>query len=120
MPTNSEEERRHLHALRQHIDSLLAGGASLVGRDPVRIDFEGRVLVVREGMLISEDGSLDFVERLTQQQWQDPAAAEAAMAICLKLLGRALDNSSGAQPRTATPPRHTEAAPARVRRSAHR
>lgn len=119
MPTNSEEERRHLHALRQHINSLLAAGASLVGRDPVRIDFEGHVLVVREGMLISEDGSLDFIERLTQQQWQDPAAAEAAMAICLKLLGHALD-SSGAQPRTATPQRHTEAAPVLDRRSGRR
>lgn len=116
MPTNSEEERRHLHALRQHINSLLAAGGSLVGRDPVRIDFEGHVLVVREGMLISEDGSLDFIERLTQQQWHDPAAAEAAMAICLKLLGRALDNASHAQPCTASPLHQNMAVPARSRR----
>lgn len=55
---SAEDERRHLHHLRQHIDSLLAAGGSLVGRDPIRIVFDGHTLIVRDGMLISEDGSL--------------------------------------------------------------
>jgi len=99
---SAEDERRHLHHLRQHIDSLLVAGGSLVGRDPIRIVFDGHTLIVRDGMLISEDGSLDFIERLTQQPWQDPAAAEAAMAICLKLLGSALDQAITSQARVET------------------
>src|SRR3546814_10087509 len=51
---NPPDERRALHALRDHIDCLLAEGASLVGRDPVQLSFQGRTLTVQHGMLVNE------------------------------------------------------------------
>ncbi len=53
--TQESSERRQLYALRSHIDTLLAAGASLEGRDPVRLSLDGQILIVRHGMLVSEN-----------------------------------------------------------------
>ena len=63
---NPPDERRALHALRDHIDCLLAEGASLVGRDPVQLSFQGRTLTVQHGMLVNESGHQDLIETLAE------------------------------------------------------
>jgi len=39
-------ERRSLHALREHIDCLLARGAVISSREPLRLQLHGRMLLV--------------------------------------------------------------------------
>jgi len=48
-------EQRKFHALRAHIDDLLANGARILGRMPLRLDVRGHVYTVSHGMLISQD-----------------------------------------------------------------
>lgn len=45
-------DKRKYHAMRAHIDKLIAEGWSISGRDPVRIERGHRVMEVREGVLI--------------------------------------------------------------------
>lgn len=45
-------ERRSLHAMRRHIDTLLEQGWSITGRDPVRLERQHQVKIVWEGVLI--------------------------------------------------------------------
>ncbi|MFC5697008.1 hypothetical protein ACFPU0_15745 [Pseudomonas sp. GCM10022186] len=45
-------ERRSFHAMRKHIDKLLDLGWSITGRDPVRLEFQHRVKIVKGGQLI--------------------------------------------------------------------
>ena len=45
-------ERRRLHAMRRHIDTLLEQGWSITGRDPVRLERRHQVKVVRGGVLV--------------------------------------------------------------------
>mgnify|MGYP007072094926 FL=1 len=47
------EEKRKLHALRKHIDALLASGAVITQRDPLILLDGSQVLRVEHGMLIS-------------------------------------------------------------------
>ncbi|HAG77295.1 MAG TPA: hypothetical protein DCO74_00865 [Pseudomonas sp.] len=49
-----QSDRRRFHALRAHIDDLLRDGASLTGRDPVRLPVDGHALTVCHGMLVYE------------------------------------------------------------------
>ncbi|WP_312721883.1 hypothetical protein [Stutzerimonas kunmingensis] len=56
--TYDSNERRQLHALRAHIDTLLAAGASLEGRNPLRLAINGQTLFVRHGTLVSDNGKL--------------------------------------------------------------
>ncbi len=44
---------RKYHALRAHIDKMLAEGWSITGRDPVRLERASRVLIVRGRALIN-------------------------------------------------------------------
>ncbi|WP_342243813.1 hypothetical protein [Pseudomonas sp. OTU5201] len=46
------DERRCYHAMRAHIDLLLYLGWSITGRDPVRLEFDQMVKIVRRGALI--------------------------------------------------------------------
>ncbi|MHB0765463.1 hypothetical protein ACYCFC_13955 [Stutzerimonas sp. NM35] len=77
---SASEDRRQYHALREHIDSLLAAGGSLVGRDPVRLAVEGRILTVRHGMLVNEQAHLDLIEALAALEWNFNQLKEARMA----------------------------------------
>lgn len=45
-------EQRKYHAMRAHVEQLLARGWSISGRDPVRLECGRRVKVVRGGVLI--------------------------------------------------------------------
>lgn len=44
--------RKH-HALREQIDKMVRQGWSISGRDPVRLECCGRVMLVRGGALIN-------------------------------------------------------------------
>lgn len=46
-------EQRKYHAMRAHVEQLLARGWSISGRDPVRLECRGRVMQVRGGALIN-------------------------------------------------------------------
>lgn len=48
------DDQRECHALRAHIDALVASGASIDGRDPLRLNYGGVAHWVACGMLISE------------------------------------------------------------------
>lgn len=85
------EDRRVYHALREHIDCLLAEGASLTGRDPVRLSFRGRTLTVQHGMLICEDGHQDLIEALAELEWSSKRSRDLAIELCLKQLEQAID-----------------------------
>ena len=74
---NPPDERRALHALRDHIDCLLAEGASLVGRDPVQLSFQGRALTVQHGMLVNESGHQDLIETLAELGASDEGLQQA-------------------------------------------
>jgi len=58
------KDRRQCTALRNHINALLADGASLVGRDPVRLVYKGQTLTVQHGLLLSEPTPDELVEAL--------------------------------------------------------
>src|SRR5690606_10623822 len=64
--TCRERDQRQYHALREHIDSLLARGASLVGRDPVRLSLEGRTFTVQHGMLVGSENPQDLLETFAE------------------------------------------------------
>ncbi len=85
------EDRRVYHALRDHIECLLAEGASLTGRDPVRLSFKGRTLTVQHGMLICEDGHHDLIETLAELEWSSKRTRDLAIDLCLKQLEQAID-----------------------------
>ena len=53
MNTQRISENRKYHALRAHIDKMLAEGWSITGRDPVRLERAPRVLIVRGRALIN-------------------------------------------------------------------
>ncbi|AFM35314.1 MULTISPECIES: hypothetical protein [Stutzerimonas stutzeri subgroup] len=87
------DERRTLHALRDHIDCLLAEGASLVGRDPVQLSFQGRTLTVQHGMLVNENGHQDLIETLAELEWTNKRTRDMAIDICIRQLDHAIKAS---------------------------
>lgn len=87
---NQVDQRKH-HALRKHIDCLLSSGASLAGRDPVRLSLEDRTLTVSHGMLVNEDGYLDLLEAISDLERLDPNHRGLAIEICLQQLSQAID-----------------------------
>ncbi|MCD1641031.1 hypothetical protein OUY36_01325 [Stutzerimonas sp. R40042] len=87
------DERRALHALRDHIDCLLAAGASLVGRDPVQLNFQGRTLIVQHGMLLNENGHQDLIETLAELEWANKRTRDLAIDICIRQLDHAIKQS---------------------------
>jgi len=87
------DERRALHALRDHIDCLLAAGASLVGRDPVQLSFQGRTLIVQHGMLLNENGHQNLIETLAELEWANKRTRDLAIDICIRQLDHAIKQS---------------------------
>ncbi len=91
---NRREDKRTLHALRKHIDELLATGAVITSRDPVTILSAGETLKVKHGMLIGYSGFLDMVEPVTDHEW--PAALrQMAIDLCIKQLDQAIEALEG-------------------------
>ncbi|WP_417780659.1 hypothetical protein [Stutzerimonas xanthomarina] len=86
-------DKRKLHALRAYIDALLAAGASLEGRDPVRLSFEGETLIVRHGMLVSENDQHAVIEALSDITWASERQRNQAIEMCLHHLTKALDET---------------------------
>ncbi len=91
--TDESADRRHLHALRAHIDALLTAGASLEGRDPVRLSLNGQTFLVRHGMLVSENGDLDAIETLSKIEWDNEQQRNHAIELCLHHLPQAIDHT---------------------------
>ena len=87
------DERRAFHALRDHIDCLLAAGASLVGRDPVQLSLQGRTLTVRHGMLVNENGHQDLIETLAELEWSNKRTRDMAIELCIRQLDQAIKES---------------------------
>jgi len=87
------DDRRHLHALRAHIDALLGKGASLVGRAPVRLSIDGQTLVVQHGMLVSEHNPHELIETLANIEWPTEQQRNQALELCLHHLTQALEET---------------------------
>lgn len=92
--TDDSADRRHLHSLRAHIDALLAAGASLEGRDPVRLSLNGQTFLVRHGMLVSENDDLDVLETLSNVAWTSERQREQAIEMCRYELEQAIDEAT--------------------------
>ncbi len=84
-----QQDKRRLHALRKHIDDLLAAGATIVARDPVTLVSDGQTLRVKHGMLVGHSGLLDLVEPLTDHQWPN-ALRQMAIDLCIQQLDDAI------------------------------
>ncbi len=91
--TYDSNERRQLRALRAHIDTLLAAGASLEGRNPLRLAINGQTLFVRHGTLVSENGNLDVIETLARIEWDSEQQRNQAIEVCLHQLSQAIDQT---------------------------
>lgn len=63
-----QPEKRRLHALRKHVDELLAAGAVIVSRDPVTLLCNGQRLKIRLGMLIGYSALPDLVPPLVRRK----------------------------------------------------
>ncbi|MEG4315343.1 hypothetical protein U8L64_10070 [Pseudomonas sp. FIP_A4] len=83
-------DRRQCTALRNHIDGLLADGASLIGRDPVRLIYKQQTLTVQHGMLLSEPTPSELIDALNVLVEGEDGARAAAIEICLRYLDSAL------------------------------
>lgn len=87
---DQRQDKRTFHALRKHIDALLAAGAVISSRDPITILSTGETLKVMHGMLIGYAGSLDMVEPVTDHDWPD-ALRQMAIDLCVKQLDQAVE-----------------------------
>jgi hypothetical protein len=84
------QERRQCTALRNHINSLLADGASLVGRDPVRLVYKGQTMTEHHGLLLSEPTNAELIDALNVLVEGDDGARAPAIETCLRHLDAAL------------------------------
>ncbi len=84
------EEKRTLHALRKHIDALLASGAVITQRDPLTLLDGGQVLRVKHGMLIAYYKSLALIEPTTDGEWPE-SLREMAADLCCRQLDDAIE-----------------------------
>ncbi|MFC3607300.1 hypothetical protein [Stutzerimonas tarimensis] len=62
-------EQRQFHALRAHVDEMVACGASIDGRDPLRLTYAGVPHWVEQGMLISDLGATLEMEGFAHDAW---------------------------------------------------
>ncbi|MCQ4314136.1 hypothetical protein D7241_01880 [Stutzerimonas sp. VN223-3] len=85
-----QPDKRTLHALRKHIDELLAAGAMITARDPVTILADGKNLMVEHGMLVGYSSFLDLVEPIVDHEWPD-ALRQMAIDLCLQQLDQAIN-----------------------------
>ena len=86
---NQQQDNRILHALRKHIDELLCDGATIVGRDPLTLLYEGQSLKVKQGMLLGYSGLLDLVDPVSDHEWPD-ALRQMAVDLCIEQLDEAV------------------------------
>lgn len=100
-------ERRSLHALREHIDCLLARGAVISSREPLRLQLHGRMLLVEHGMLIAEQGALDLIRMLATMDW-DSGQRDRIIDMCLKQLDQAIEQLMPQAPRAQPTPERVE------------
>nr|WP_217474978.1 hypothetical protein [Stutzerimonas stutzeri] len=100
---SSRQDKRRLHALRKHIDELLAAGATITSRDPVTIVSAGETLKVKHGMLVGYSGFLDMVEPTADHEWPD-ALRQMAIDLCIKQLDQAIEALQRDQPSTRQEP----------------
>lgn len=92
--TCHERDQRQYHALREHIDSLLARGASLVGRDPVRLSLEGRIFTVQHGMLVGSEDPQDLLEAFADNRKSQACHRDLVLDICLRQLSEVIETAS--------------------------
>lgn len=85
-----QRDKRSFHALRKHVDELLAAGAVITSRDPVTIVSAGETLKVKHGMLVGYSRFLDMVEPITDHEWPD-ALRQMAIDLCIKQLDHAIE-----------------------------
>ncbi|CAM5339146.1 putative protein OS=Stutzerimonas stutzeri OX=316 GN=CXK95_08325 PE=4 SV=1 [Stutzerimonas stutzeri] len=90
VPSNN---RRQLCELRAHINSLMEQGASLAGRDPVRLSFNGETLVLKHGMLVTEHAKHDLIEMLVNTEWPCEQQRNLLLETCLHHLTQALEQA---------------------------
>lgn len=83
------EDKRKLHALRKHIDSLLADGAAISSREPLTLTHAGQTLRVKYGMLVGHYQLPDMVEPIIDHEWPD-TLRQIAAGICMRQLDKAL------------------------------
>jgi len=89
-----KEEKRKLHALRKHIDELLANGAVIKQRDPLTLIDGGQVLLVNHGMLICHRKPLAMTEPAKDHE-RTNALREIAADVCRRQLDEALEAELG-------------------------
>ena len=94
-----KEEKRKLHALRKHIDTLLASGAVITQRDPLILLDGSQVLQVEHGMLISFYKSRALIEPTINHEWPE-SLREMAADLCRRQLDEALDAELGGNPQS--------------------
>jgi len=64
-----------------------------VGREPVRLSFQGRTLTVQHGMLVNENGHQDLIETLAELEWKNKRTRDMAIDICIRQLDHAIKAS---------------------------
>ncbi|KJH80621.1 hypothetical protein MCB86_16250 [Pseudomonas sp. KSR10] len=84
-----QQDKRTLHALRKHVDEMLAAGATIVSRDPVTLLRDGQTLKIRHGMLVGYSALLDLVEPISDHEWPD-ALRQMAIDLCIQQLDEAI------------------------------
>ncbi|WP_417776093.1 hypothetical protein [Stutzerimonas xanthomarina] len=86
----STQDKRVLHALREHIDELLNAGAVISSRDPLTIVTAGETLKVKHGMLVGFSQILDMIEPVADHEWPE-ALRQMAVDLCIKQLDQAIE-----------------------------
>ncbi len=86
---NPKEDKRKLHALRRHIDALLANGALMTKRDPLTLLHAGQSLRVKHGMLVGYYEVPELIEPIADHDWPD-TLRQLAADICMRQLDEAL------------------------------
>lgn len=82
----TRDEKRKLHALRKHIDEMLAAGAVIEKREPLTLSHSGQKIHVKHGILVSY---VELPELVASQQCSD-SLRQIAVNICLQQLNDAL------------------------------
>lgn len=84
------KERRQCTVLRNHINALLADGALLVGRAPIRLVYKRQKLTVHHGLLLREPIPAELIDALNVLAKGEDRPRAAAIETCLRYLDNAL------------------------------
>lgn len=72
-------ERRQFPNMRAHVDDMIAGGAVILGRSPLKIIYRGKVHTLCGGMLVTEGLELWPLEAdIVEMTYDVPVSAEIA------------------------------------------